>query len=73
LLKIIKWRDTVQDPSWEPHEEVDCLVVETVGWEVHRSEDTVKLGGTRDEEGNVSGIIAIPLGCVVECRTIPGF
>jgi hypothetical protein len=72
-LSIIKWRDTIQDPSWSGHEELECPIIETVGWEVFRDEDTVKLGGTRDSEGNVSGIIAIPMGCVLSCQTIQGF
>ncbi len=69
-LVIIKWRDTMHDPSWSGHEDVECSIVESVGWEVYRDAETVKLGNTRDEDDTVSGIMAIPLGCVVKCRTI---
>jgi len=72
-LIIVKWRDTIQDPSWSGHEELECPVIETVGWEAFQDEQTVKVGGTRDMDGNISGIIAIPMGCVLSCQMIPDF
>ena len=69
-LILVKWRDTIQDPSWSGHEELECPLIETIGWQCHLDENTVKLGSTRDEDGKVSSICAIPMGCVVECQTI---
>jgi len=72
-ITIITWRDTIQDPSWATHEETECPVIETIGWEVFRDEMTIKVGGSKDEEGNISGIIAIPMGCVIKCQRMPDY
>lgn len=71
-IVIVKWRDTIQDPSWAGHEELECPVIETIGWEVFRDDQTIKIGNTKDQEepANVSGICAIPMGCVISCHTI---
>lgn len=67
---VVTWRDTIQDPGWSGHEELECPIIQTVGYEAFRDAQTLKVGGSVDEEGKISGICAIPMGCVVECQTI---
>ena len=65
-LGIVKFRDVIQDSSWDGPEKVHCPTVTSVGWLVEGN-DPVKLAGTLDDEGNPCAILAIPRGC---CLTI---
>ncbi len=69
-LVIVKWRDTIQDPGWDGPDALECPVFETVGWHAAEDTETIKVGGTRNEDGDLSGIIAIPKGCVLSCQMI---
>ena len=61
-LVIVKFRDVIQDSSWDGPEKVHCPTVTSVGWLVEGN-DPVKLAGTLDDEGNPCAILAIPRGC----------
>ena len=64
-LVIVKFRDVIQDSSWDGPDKVNCPVVKSVGWLVE-SDDPIKIAGTLDEEGNPCAILAIPRGCVLD-------
>jgi len=61
-LVIVKFRDVIQDSSWDGPDKVNCPTVTSVGWLVEGN-DPVKLAGTLDDEGNPCAILAIPRGC----------
>ena len=64
-LVIVKFRDVIQDSSWDGPDKVNCPPVTSVGWLVE-SDDPIKIAGTLDEEGSPCAILAIPRGCVLE-------
>ena len=64
-LVIVKFRDVIQDSSWDGPDKVNCPTVTSVGWLVDHS-DPVKIAGTLDDENNPCAILAIPRGCVLE-------
>ena len=57
-LVIVKFRDVIQDSSWDGPDKVNCPTVTSVGWLVER-DDPVKLAGTLDDEGNPCAILAV--------------
>ena len=61
-LVIVKFRDVIQDSSWDGPDKVNCPTITSVGWLVEGN-DPVKLAGTLDDEGNPCAILAIPRGC----------
>ena len=61
-LVIVKFRDVIQDSSWDGPDKVDCPTVTSVGWLVEGN-DPVKLAGTLDDGGNPCAILAVPRGC----------
>ena len=64
-LVIVKFRDAIQDSSWDGPDKVNCPTVTSVGW-LADSSDPVKVAGTLDQENNLCEILAIPRGCVLE-------
>ena len=50
-LVIAKFRDVIQDSSWDGPDKVNCPTVTSVGWLVDHS-DPVKIAGTLDDENN---------------------
>ena len=50
-LVIVKFRDVIQDSSWDGPDKVNCPVVKSVGWLVE-SDDPIKIAGTLHEEGD---------------------
>ena len=64
-LVSVKFRDVIQDSSWDGPDKVNCPIVKSVGWLVE-SDDPIKIAGTLNEEGNPCVILAIPRGCVLE-------
>ena len=69
-LCIVEWWDILQDGSWSTHREVACPVVKSVGWLASRDKQFLKIGNTLSDGGEISGITAMPIGCVISCRTI---
>ena len=61
-LVIVKFRDVIQDSSWDGPDKVDCPTITSVGWLVEGN-DPVKLAGTLDDDGNPCAILAVPRGC----------
>ena len=68
-LVSIVFRDITATCDWTTHDEVECLEVEVIGWEVCRNGKTVKLATARTAEGEYSAVHAIPTGCI-ESTTI---
>ena len=68
-LVIVKFRDVIQDSSWDGPDKVNCPTVTSVGWLVDSS-DPVKVAGTLDDEGNPCAILAIPRGCCLEIQEV---
>ena len=48
-LVIVKFRDVIQDSSWDGPDKVNCPTVTSVGWLVDHS-DPVKIAGTLDDD-----------------------
>ena len=61
-LVIVKFRDVIQDSSWDGPDKANRPTVTSVGWLVER-DDPVKLASTLDDDGNPCAILAIPRGC----------
>ena len=57
-LVIVKFRDVIQDSSWDGPDKVNCPVVTSVGWWVNSS-DPVKVVGTLADQGSPCVILAI--------------
>ena len=68
-LVIVKFRDVIQDSSWDGPDKVKCPTVTSVGWLVENN-DPVKLAGTLDDEDNPCAILAISRGCVLEISEV---
>lgn len=68
-LVTVKYRDIIQDSSWDGPEKVDCPTITSVGWLVE-TDDPIKLASTLDEEGSPSAILAIPRGCCLSVKTV---
>lgn len=66
----VTWTDIVQDSSYSTHEAVACPVVKTVGWLASKDKNFLKVGNVLSDNGEISGITAMPVGCVISCRTI---
>lgn len=73
-MKLIEvtWMDIVQDGSWSTHESIACPVVKTVGWLASKDKNFLKVGNALSDNGDISGITVMPIGCVISCRTIEG-
>ena len=72
-LCIIKWRDILACSGWEKEAEVKCPQIQSIGWFVSQTKDTLKIASTLDlndtienkGEANIYyGITAFPRGCV---------
>ena len=68
-LVIVKFRDVIQDSSWDGPDKVNCPTVTSVGWLVDSS-DPVKVAGILDDEGNPCAILAIPRGCCLDISEV---
>ena len=68
-LVIVKFRDVIQDSSWDGPDKVNCPTVASVGWLVDHS-DPVKIAGTLDDEKKPCAILAIPRGCVLAINEV---
>ena len=68
-LVIVKFRDVIQDSSWDGPDKVNCPTITSVGWLVEGN-DPVKVAGTLDDEGNPCAILAIPRGCVIAIQEV---
>ena len=68
-LVTVKYRDIIQDSSWDGPEKVHCPTITSVGWLVDTS-DPIKLASTLDDEGNPCAILAIPKGCCLSVEQI---
>ena len=68
-LGIVKFRDVIQDSSWDGPDKVSCPTITSVGWLVE-STDPVKVAGTLDDEGNPCAILAIPRGCCLSIQEV---
>ena len=68
-LVIVKFRDVIQDSSWDGADKVHCPTITSVGWLVER-DDPVKLAGTLDDEGNPCAILAVPRGCFISIQEL---
>jgi hypothetical protein len=66
----VTWMDILQDGSWSTQDAVTCPIVKTVGWLASRDKKFLKIGNCLDDRGQVCGITAMPIGCVISCRTI---
>ncbi len=66
----VTWMDILQDGSWSTQDAVSCPIVKTVGWLASRDKKFLKIGNCLDDKGQVCGITAMPIGCVISCRTI---
>jgi hypothetical protein len=62
---IVRFKDVIQDSSWDGPDKVNCPTVTSVGWLVD-SDDPIKIAGTLDDGGNPCAILAISRGCVLE-------
>jgi hypothetical protein len=69
-LVMVEWWDILQDSSYSTHESVACPVVKTVGWLASKDKKFLKVGNVLSDNGDISGITAMPVGCVISCRTI---
>ena len=50
-LVIVKFRDVIQDSSWDGPDKVKCPTITSVGWLVEAG-DPIKIAGTLTEEGD---------------------
>jgi len=71
-LSIVKWRDTLHSVGWEKVSDpaTDCPTLSSVGWVVLKDDETLKLATTLADDHSGSGILAIPMGCVVTVTKI---
>ena len=49
-LVIVKFRDVIQDSSWDGPDKVNCPTITSVGWLVEGN-DPVKLAGQTPRDG----------------------
>ena len=73
-LVIVEWRDIVQTGGWEPHDEVECPSIQSVGWLLENdNSDTIKICNTIvDDDDKRYGITAFPKGCVSKIIFLSG-
>ena len=70
-LIIVKYRDIIQDSSWDGPDKVNCPTIISVGWLVDSDDPmTVKVASTIDNEGNPCAILALPRGCCLEIQEV---
>lgn len=77
LLHVV-WQDSEADVRWRYLRASDTyapLVVDTVGWQLHRDDDLLVLASTisrPDEDGDrqACGTVRIPMRSVVEMREV---
>ena len=72
-LCIITWRDILACSGWEKEGEVECPEIQSVGWFISQTKDTIKIASTLDtndiiggrgEANSFYGVTAFPKGCV---------
>tara|TARA_R100001530_G_C4172642_1_gene117120 strand:- start:161 stop:421 length:261 start_codon:yes stop_codon:yes gene_type:complete len=66
----VRWIDVIHDSSWDTADSIECPIITTVGYFVSESETTLKIGSTMSSDGEISGICAFPLGCVMKVREV---
>ncbi len=70
-LVIVRYRDIIQDSSWDGPDKVNCPTIVSVGWLVDPVDSvTMKIAGTLDDDGNPCAILAIPRGCVIAIQEV---
>ena len=70
-LVIVRYRDIIQDSSWDGPDKVKCPAITSVGWLVDPVDSvTMKIAGTLDDEGNPCASLAIPRGCCLSVSEI---
>jgi len=66
----VRWIDVIHDSSWDTADSIECPIITTVGYFVNESDTTLKIGSTMSSDGEISGICAFPLGCVMKVREV---
>ena len=66
----IVFRDITATSDWTTHDEVDCLLVEVIGFLVEQNARTVKIATARTTEHDYSAVHAIPTGCIETITTL---
>ena len=66
----VVFKDITATCDWTPHDEVECLQVEAIGFLVYKDDDTVKLATARTTDDEYSAVHAIPTGCIIKITTL---
>ena len=72
-LCIVTWRDILSCAGWEKEGEVECPQIQSVGWFISQTKDTIKIASTLDPNDSIGakgeansfyGVTAFHKGCV---------
>ena len=66
----VRWTDVIHDSSWDTADSIECPIITTVGYFADESTTTLKIGSTMNSDGEISGICAFPLGCILKVREV---
>tara|TARA_R100001530_G_C4181008_1_gene119412 strand:+ start:247 stop:507 length:261 start_codon:yes stop_codon:yes gene_type:complete len=66
----VRWIDVIHDSSWDTADSIECPIITTVGYFDSESDTTLKIGSTKNSDGEISGICAFPMGCVMKVREV---
>ena len=64
----VTWEDIAQDASWAT--DTNCITVTSIGYLVLDDKRYLKIGTSINEEGEISGILAMPRGCVLRVKQL---
>ena len=71
IMAIVVWRDIVQSSDWAEVSDVNPERFSSIGWVLPEKDGVLKQANTQDEEGNLFGVTAYPIGCVEQIIPIP--
>jgi hypothetical protein len=70
-MAIVVWRDIVQSADWTEPSEIEPERFSSIGWVLPEKDGVLKQANTQDEDGNLFGVTAYPVGCVEQVIQIP--
>jgi len=71
-LVMVEWEDAWSEDGWIGPNELkgNTYSVVTVGYVINKGPKALQIASTIEQEGNLSGVMSVPLGCVKRVRSL---
>jgi hypothetical protein len=71
-IMYIKWVDSTSWNTWKelPIDDTELVTIETIGFVIEKHKNRIVLAHSVSDAEHCTGIIAIPMACIIEKRMI---